>query len=114
MTHDPPPTWYKDVPFSRTVAQYLWWGLAERTQKSYQTATRGYILSCAILGKLSFPVSLETLLAWVADMGERRILPKSMKLYLAGVRSFQVDMETTKPELEVFYHPTLERVIQDI
>lgn len=47
-------------------------------------------------------------------MGERHMLPKSIKLYLAGVRSFQVDMGTTRSELEVFHHPTLERIIQGI
>lgn len=113
MTHDPPSSWYQNMPYSRTIARYLWWGLAERTRKSYQSATKGYVMSCAILGKSPFPATLETLLAWVAEMGERRILPKTIKLYLMGVRSFQVDMGTRK-ELDIFHHPTLERVIQGI
>ena len=83
-------------------------------QRSYGAATRGYVLSCAMLGKPLFPATLETLLAWVAEMGVRQVLPKSIKLYLSGVRSFQVDMGTIKKELEVFHHLTLERVIQEI
>lgn len=47
-------------------------------------------------------------------MGERRILSKSIKLYLAGIRSFQVDMGATRNKLEVFHHPTLERIIRGI
>lgn len=47
-------------------------------------------------------------------MGERHILPKSKKLYLLAVQSFQVDMGTTRGELEVFHHPTLEHIIQGI
>lgn len=68
-------------------------------------------MSYAMISKSPFSATLETLLAWVLEMGERHILPKSIKLYLSGVRSFQVDMGTTKGELEVFHHPTLERVI---
>lgn len=71
-------------------------------------------MRCALLGISPFPVTLESLLAWVSEMGERHILPKSIKLYLSGVRSFQVDMGTTRKELEIFHHPTLERVIQGI
>ena len=71
-------------------------------------------MACALLGKPLFPATLDTLLAWVTDMGERQILPKSIKLYLSGIRSFQVDMGTTGRELEVFHHPTLEHVIQKI
>lgn len=47
-------------------------------------------------------------------MGVRQVLPKSIKLYLSGVRSFQVNMGTIKKELVVFYHPTLEQVVQVI
>lgn len=114
MTHDLPPNWYEEVPFSRTIARYIWWGLADRTQKLYQTATKSYTTSCAILGKSSFLATLETLLAWVARMGKKHILPKFIKLYLSGVRLFQVDIGTTKRKLEVFHHLTLERVIQGI
>lgn len=114
MTHDPPPNWYEEVLFPRTIARYIWWGLADRTRKSYRTATRSYTMSCAISGKSPFPATLENLLVWVSEMGERRILPKSIKLYISGIRSFQVDMGTTGKELEVFHHPTLERVIQGI
>lgn len=71
-------------------------------------------MSCAIQGKASFPAELATLLAWVSEMGKKHMLPKSIKLYLAGIRSFQVDIGITKEELEVFHHSTLERVIQGI
>lgn len=67
-----------------------------------------------MLGKPLFPATFRTLSTWVADMGEKRILPRSIKLYLTRVRSFQVDIGATKNELEVFHHPTLERIIQVI
>lgn len=114
MTRDPPRGWYKQVPFPRVTARYLWWGLADQTRKSYYTATRSYTINCALIGKPPFPATLETLLAWVSNMGEKHISPKSIKLYLAGVRSFQVDMGTIRKDLEVFHHPTLERIIQGI
>lgn len=102
------------MPFRHTVACYVWWGLADRTRRTYQITIKGYILHCAIHDKTPFPATFKTLAIWVADMGEKRILPKSIKLYLTGVRLFQVDIGATKGELEVFHHPTLERIIQDI
>lgn len=64
-----------------------------------------------MLGKSLFPATLETLSVWVSGMGEKQILPKSIKLYLAGIKSFQVDMGATRSKLEVFHYPTLEQII---
>lgn len=75
---------------------------------------KSYTLHCAILGKLFFPATFETLATWVADIGEKRILPKSIKLYFTGVWSFQVNIKATKKKLEVFHYPTLECIIQGI
>lgn len=47
-------------------------------------------------------------------MREKQILPKSIKLYLIEVWSFQVDIGATKGELENFHHSTLERIVQGI
>lgn len=59
-----------------------------------------------------FPATIQTLSSWVASLGENRLQPKTIKSYLAGVKSSQVD--TGFEDLEVFDHPMLKRIITGI
>ena len=45
-------------------------------------------------------------------LGEHKIQPKTIKAYLAGVRSSQID--TGFEDLETFQHPVLNRIIAGI
>lgn len=63
---------------------------------------------------LPFPASLFNLARWIAELGIRNLKANTIKSYLAGVRSFQVDIGATQDELKTFSHPTLFRSIAGI
>ena len=70
--------------------------------------------SCRIAGAPPFPASLFNLARWIAELGIRNLKAKTIKSYLAAVRSSQVDIGTTQDELKLFSHPTLFRTIAGI
>lgn len=114
LTCEPPPSWYAEIPLPRQAARYLWWGLAAKTRETYQSAQKSYVSSCRIAGVPPFPASLFNLARWIAELGIRNLQAKTIKSYLAAVRSFQVDIGATSVELKMFSHPTLFRTIAGI
>ena len=50
----------------------------------------------------------------MADIGHRRLAHKAIKTYLSGLRSHHIDVDYSEVEVEVFHHPTLERVATNI
>lgn len=58
------------------------------------------------------PATLESLVCWVAELGTRKLLPKTIKAYLTGVKSSHIDMGFTN--LDIFHNPMLERIIRGI
>ncbi len=100
---------------SRQTARILYWGLAAKTRDGYGTAPRSYIQECALLGvSRPFQASLLSLSEWIGALSDRPILSTIIKSYLSGVRSAQLDMWSTMEEIEVFSHPTLQRLIAGI
>lgn len=59
-----------------------------------------------------FPATVTSLTGWVAELGTRKLLAKTIKAYLTGVRSTHIDMGFAN--LDVFHHPLLERIITGI
>lgn len=55
---------------------------------------------------------MAALASWVAELGDRLTATKTIKLYLSGLRSYQVDIGLG--DLEVFQHPMLQRIIAGI
>ena len=70
--------------------------------------------SCRIAGIPPFPASLFNLACWIAELGIRNLKAKTIKSYLAAVRSFQVDIGATQDELKMFSYPTLFCIITRI
>ena len=113
LARDPPESWYSEIPLSRPAARYLWWGLAVKTRSLYDTGRRSYVTYCRIsMNATPFPATIQTLSSWIAMLGEHKIQPKTIKAYLAGVRSSQID--TGFEDLETFHHPVLNRIIAGI
>ena len=59
-----------------------------------------------------FPATAQSLSSWVAELGTNKLPAKTIKAYLSGVRSTQIDMGFQ--DLDVFHHPILERILAGI
>lgn len=114
MARDPPENWYKMVPFERLPARYIWWGLAITIRQSYQTALNSYTNECAFRYTPPFPTTVQLLASWVASLDRRRLQTRSIKSYITGVRFAQLDIGATQEELQVFRHPSLQRLVNGI
>ena len=91
----------------------MWWGLSTRTRSYYETAQRSYIAFCKIHATyLPYPITHLKLCGWVARLGYEHKAPKTIKSYIAGVRSSLIDLGLD--DLEAFHHPLLERAITGI
>lgn len=77
----------------------------------YTTATNSYTEYCALFGKRPFPAQVGGLAAWIGHLGGRRLKPKIIKGYLAGLRSLRLDSTLDMAELGVYSHPILQRII---
>ena len=108
---DPPESWYIEIPLKRVPARLLWYGLAPSTRKTYTTATNSYTESWALFGKRAFPAQIGELTAWIGHLEGRRLKPKTIKGYLAGLWSLCLDCTLDKTELEVYSYPILQRII---
>ena len=75
------------------------------------TATNSYTEYCALFGKRPFPAQVGGLAAWIGHLGGRRLKPKTIKGYLAGLRSLRLNCTLDTAELEVYSHPILQRII---
>lgn len=94
---------------SREAARLLWWGLATKTRKTYSTSVKSYTSYWAIHGYgPPFPATLTSLTEWVASLSGK-VQAKTIKAYITGVRSQQVDLGYEN--LNIFHSPQLERII---
>ena len=64
-----------------------------------------------LFGRKAFPAQVGTLAAWIGHLGGRRSKPKTIKGYLAGLRSLRLDCTLDEAEPKVYSHPILQRVI---
>lgn len=88
----------------------MWWGLACSTRKLYTSALNSYEIHCKInTTSQPFPVTLQTLASWIGNLAKRKISSKTIRTYLAGLRSFLVDLGVS--DLQIFQHPSIHRMI---
>ena len=59
-----------------------------------------------------FLATVESLTNWVADLGARKLLAKTIKVYLLGASSTHIDVRFAN--LDIFFHPLLERIVTGI
>ncbi len=118
MLAEPPAEWYEtNAHFSRQVARYLWHGLASSTRKSYSTGQRSYLdfarlhpAYCAPDGGL-LPATQRGVMEWTASLGARGLQPKTIKAYLASLRSLHVDADLPFTACE---SPLVQRLLRGI
>lgn len=55
---------------------------------------------------------MQTLSAWISNLGSQGLPAKTIKSYLTGIRSGQIDIGLA--DLDVFHHPSLQRIVNGI
>ena len=88
-------------------ARQLWYGLAPSTRKTYTTARNSYTKYCTFFRKRAFTTQVGGLAAWIGHLEERRLKPKTIKGYFAGLRSLRLNYTLDRTELEVYSYPVL-------
>ena len=100
---------------SAIAARYLWRGLAPSIRCSYDTPRLRFTVFCTLsnlhyLNCGFFPAQATWLIEWLCSLAEN-VKVKTMKLYLAGIKSYQLDLGI---DCSAFTDPQLEWTIQDI
>ena len=114
----PPATWISNIQesgLSQVAAYYLWRGLAPSTRRNYDTPRSRFSLFCRLAGYQypnggCFPAKATWLIEWLCSLAGT-VKVKTMKLYLAGIKSYQLDLGI---ECAAFGDPRLERTIHGI
>ena len=75
-------------------------------------ATNSYTKYCTLFGKREFPAQVGGLAAWIGYLAGKRLKAKTIKAYLAGLRSLRLECTLDEAELKVYSHPILQRVIK--
>ena len=100
---------------SAIAAHYLWRDLAPSTRCNYDTPRARFSLFCTLSNLRyanggCFPAKAVWFIEWLCSLAGT-VKVKTMKLYLAGIRSYQLDLGI---ECSAFADPRLERTIQGI
>ena len=114
----PPESWFSHVQqsgLSRIAAYYLWRGLAPSTRRNYDTPRSRFTLFCTLSNFRHptggcFPAKAIWLIEWLCSLAGT-IKVKTMKLYLSGIKSYQLDLGI---DCGAFSDPRVERTIQGI
>jgi len=114
----PPRAWVLDVQqtgLSAIAAYYLWRGLTPTTRQNYNTPRSRFTLFCELSGYrhpngACFPVKAAWLIEWLCTLAGT-VKVKTMKLYLCGIKSYQLDLGI---ECTAFTDPRLELTLQGI
>ena len=116
----PPESWISNIQqsgLSSIAAYYLWRGLAPSTRRNYDTPRSRFTLFCTLLVSNfrhlnggCFPAKTTWLIEWLCSLAGT-VKVKTMKLYLAGIKSYRLDLGI---DCSAFADPHLERTIQGI
>ena len=114
----PPTAWISDIQqsgLSQVAGYYLWRGLAPTTRRNYNTPRSRFTTFCELSGYRHqnggcFPAKATWLIEWLCSLAGT-VKVKTMKLYLTGIKSYQLDLGIS---CTAFSDPRLERTIQGI
>ncbi len=106
--------WYSEVFLDRSAVRYLWWNLATFIRDIYDTAKRSYSMFCFLIVRVKYSTSISNLISWSANLENKIIKVKIIKIYLIDLWSHHIDVEYSDIEIETFHHSTLQRIIVEI
>ena len=94
-----PELWISNIQQSGLLpiaAYYLWRGLAPSTRRNYDTPRSRFTLFCTLsnfrhLNGDCFPAKTTWLIEWLYSLAGT-VKVKMMKLYLSGIKSYQLDL----------------------
>lgn len=77
----------------------------------YTITTNSYTKYFPLVGKKSFPTQFGGQAAWISHLQGRKLKPKTIKGYIAGLRSLFFDCTLNITELELYRHLILQKII---
>ena len=93
----------------RTVVSLVRGGITANSRAAYSTAVKKYAAFCRIYSLSPIPVSQSNALRFVAHCANSGLAVSSIRVYLAGLRSWSIDMGLPPPEI---YSPHLTQAIR--
>ncbi len=69
---------------------------------------------CFLIIRVKYSTSISNLISWSANLKNKMIKVKIIKIYLIDLRSHHIDIEYSDIEIETFHHSTLQRIIVEI
>ena len=93
----------------RTVVSLVRGGITANSRAAYSAAVKKYTAFCRIYSLPPVPVSQSNALRFVAHCTNAGLAVSSIRVYLAGLRSWSIDMGLPPPEL---YTPQLAQAIK--
>ena len=93
----------------RTVVSLVRGGITANSRAAYSTAVKKYAAFCRIYSLSPVPVSQSNALRFVAHCANSGLAVSSIRVYLAGLRSWSIDMGLSPPEI---YSPHLTQAIR--
>ena len=86
----------------------IWFG----TQRIYIIAINSYVEYYTFFGKKSFSAQVKRFAAWIGYLGGKKLKLKTIKGYLAGLRSLCIECMLNKAKLKVYSHLILQKIIK--
>ncbi len=106
--------WYSKIFLDHSAVRYLWWDLATFIKSIYDTIKRSYFMFCFLIIKVKYSTSISNLISWSANLKNKMIKVKIIKIYLIDLWSHHIDVKYSDIEIEIFHHSTLQRIIVEI
>ncbi len=69
---------------------------------------------CFLIIRVKYLTSISNLISWSANLEDKMIKVKIIKIYLINLWSHHIDVEYSSIEIETFHHSTLQRIIVEI
>ncbi len=99
--------WYSEVSFDHSAVKYLWWDLMIFIRNIYDTAKKSYFMFCFLIIRIKYLASILNLISWSANLNDKIIKVKIIKIYFIDLWSHYIDVEYFDIKIKTFHHSTL-------